>query len=196
MDLSHRQTSHIVFPTKILDVTVGSDSIIADLADGIDNIIKCKSLSAGFDYFEESSLTIITEDHSIYPFVIKYEEYPEIINYHLAGENTRSDALFSSLSINEPAMQSCGQKVLDQGCVLRNYGVINNKMSFSLQGIFVHEDVMMFSIAVDNMSKIDYEIDFIKNYVINKKTTKMISTIIIILLILAMVIPSLTYLLK
>ena len=30
----------------------------------------------------------------------------------------------------------------------------------------------------------------------NKKTTKMISTIIIILLILAMVIPSLTYLLK
>ena len=173
IELSHRQTSHIIFPERVLDVKTGCDSIIADWADGIDNIIKCRTISHGFDYFEETSLTLITESHEVFPFVVTYKEYPEVVNLNFQEKgDEKSEAIFSSLSINEPAMQEYGEQVVAKGYDVRNLGVIKDKMSFSLYGIYVHEDVMMFYLSVENQAKIDYEIDFIKSYIVNKKTTK------------------------
>lgn len=176
IELSHRQTSHIVFSERVVDVQAGSDSIIVDWADGIDNIIKCRSVSPGFDYFDETSLTLITESHEVYPFVVRYKEYPEVVNLNFSNmegkTGGKAEAIFSSLSVNEPAMQEYGRKALARGYDVRNLGVIKDKMSFSLFGIYVYEDVMMFYLSVENLAKIDYEIDFIKSYIVNKKTTK------------------------
>jgi hypothetical protein len=69
-------------------------------------------------------------------------------------------------------MRTYAKQVLNKGCVLRNIGDYRDKMSFSIYGIYVKEDVMMFYLNMENLSKVDYEVDFIKNYIVNKKTTK------------------------
>ena len=172
LDLSHKQTSHIVFPSKVVDVASGSEKVIVMKTEDIDNIVKCKTLTEGFDYFEESSLTVISAEGEIYPFLVRYKEYPELVNVQVEG-GKKTDAIFSSMSINEPEMKKLGEAVLKQGGVIRNLGSWRDKMAFSLYGIYVKEDVMMFYLRIDNLSKVDYEIDFIKSYIINnKKTTK------------------------
>ncbi len=172
IELSDKQTSHILFQQKVVDIQTGSDKIIADYAEAIDNIIKCKSVCSSFAPFNETSLCVITEDKTIYPILVRYKEYPEIVNLQISSTSRRTEAIFSSHSINEPEMQILGRKIINKGCDLRNYGSIDNKMTFSLYGIYVKEDVMMFFLHIENLSKVDYEIDFIKSYIINKKTTK------------------------
>lgn len=180
IELSHRQTSHIVFPNKTVDVSTGSEKVIVMQAEEIENIVKCRSISEGFDYFKESSLTVITEDGRIYPFIVSYNDTPALVNIQMKTEGannadvnaTKTEAIFSSLSINEPEMRKLGNIVLKSGSRIHNLGSYRDKMSFSLLGIYVKEDVMMFYLNMDNLSKVDYEIDFIKSYIINKKTTK------------------------
>lgn len=170
IELSHKRTSHIILPSKILDVKAGCDSIIAEQVENIENIVKCKSLSVGFDFFDETDLVVITEDKQIYPFIVKYSENPEILNFTVAGGDV-PDAVFSSISVNEMDMRRLGEKVVSEGSML-NHGVIDNKMIFSLRSIFVEEDVFMFHLSIVNNSHIDYEIDFLKSYIVNKKTAK------------------------
>jgi len=172
VELSHRQTSHIVFSSKVLEVQTGTEKLIAMKAEEIDNIVKCKSLTQGFDYFTESSLTVLTDDGTVHPFLVRYKEYPELVNIQVSSQESSPEAIFSSLSINEPEMRTYAKQVLNKGCVLRNIGDYRDKMSFSIYGIYVKEDVMMFYLNMENLSKVDYEVDFIKNYIVNKKTTK------------------------
>lgn len=171
IELSHKQTSHLIFDKKVVEVSTGVDTIIAEPAEGIDNVIKCKSISSGFDYFEETSLTVITEDGGLFPFVVSYNESPHIVNYNVSN-GSRVDAIFSDYSLKEPEMKNLAQQVMKAGTQLRNLGVMENKMVFGLRSIFVHKDVMMFLVEVQNNSQVDYEIDFIKSYVINKRTSK------------------------
>ena len=172
IELSHRQTSHIIFPSKVIDIQSGNDQVIFDHAEEIDNIIKCKSISAGFESFEETSITVISEEKVLYPFLVRYKEYPNLINIQMIDGQHKQDAIFSSLSINEPEMQNMGEKIIEKGCIIKNIGTMDNKMTFSLFGIYVKDDVMMFYLNIENPTKIDYEIDFIKCYIINKKTNK------------------------
>lgn len=172
IELSHRQTSHIIFPSKVIDIQSGNDQVIFDHAEEIDNIIKCKSISAGFESFEETSITIISEEKVLYPFLVKYKEYPNLINIQMTDGQHKQEAIFSSLSINEPQLQNMGKKIIEKGCIIKNIGTMNHKMAFSLFGIYVKEEVMMFFLNIENPSKIDYEIDFIKCYIINKKTNR------------------------
>ena len=172
IELSHQQTSHIIFPTKVIDIQSGNDLVIFDHAEEIDNIIKCKSISAGFESFDETSITVISEDKILYPFLVSYKEYPELINIQINDGIHKQEAIFSSLSINEPQIRDLGEKIVKKGCVINNIGTMDNKMSFSLLGIYVKDDVMMFYLNIENPTKIDYEIDFIKCYVINKKTNR------------------------
>lgn len=172
IELSHRQTSHIIFPTKVLDIQSGNENVIADYAEEIDNIIKCKSISEGFISFDETSLTIITEDKIIYPFLVTYKIDPELVNIQMTDGSHQQNAIFSYLSINEPQMQNFGKQIIEKGSVIKNIGSISDKIFFSLYGIYVKNDVMMLYLNIENNSKIDYEIDFIKCYVTNKKTNR------------------------
>lgn len=45
-------------------------------------------------------------------------------------------------------------------------------MTFALQGIYIKDDVSMFYLAISNNSQIDYDIDFIKCYITNRKNLK------------------------
>lgn len=171
IELSHKQTSHLIFDKRVVDVGVGLDTIIAESAEGIENIIKCKSVSYGFDFFNETSLTVLTEDGTLFPFLVSYMESPLIVNYNISDEN-QVEAIFSDHSLKEPEMKKLAKKVLSAGTQLRNLGAMENKMVFGLRSIFVYEDVMMFLVDVQNNSQVDYEIDFIRSYVINKRTSK------------------------
>lgn len=170
IQLSDDRTSHVTFPKKVVDMSVGCDSAMVDRVPNTDNMVMAKCFPYDTNLFKETSLTVVTEDKSLYAFDVSYNKNPEILNFSV-DEADRVGALFSAISVNETDMTKLGESVIAKGAVL-NRGVVEGKMTLSLQSIFIKEDVVMFHLAIANNSQIDYDIDFVKCYITNRKGIK------------------------
>ena len=170
VELSDDRTSHITFPQKVVDLSVGCDSAIVDYVPNTDNMVMAKCYPYDTNLFKETSLTVVTEDKNIYTFNVVYVEVPQVLNFSV-DDADKKGAVFSVINVNETEMKELGELVISKGIQL-NRGIMDGKMTFALQGIFIKDDVVMFHIAVANSSQIDYDIDFIKCYITNRKNLK------------------------
>lgn len=170
VELSDDRTSHITFPHKVVDMSVGCDSAIVDHVPNTDNMVMAKCYPYDTNLFKETSLTVVTEDKNIYAFDVVYKEVPEVLNFSV-DDADKKGAVFSVINVNETDMQSLGELVISKGSQL-NRGIMEGKMTFALQGIYIKDDVSMFYLAISNNSQIDYDIDFIKCYITNRKNLK------------------------
>lgn len=170
IELSDERTSHITFPKKVLELSVGCDSAIVDHVPNTDNMVMAKCYPYDTTLFKATSLTVVTEDKQIYAFDVTYKSDPSILNFSV-DEADKVGALFSAISVNETDMNRLGEEVLAKGALL-NRGVVDGKMLFALQSIYIKGDVVMFHFAISNQSQIDYDIDFVKCYITNRKNMK------------------------
>lgn len=170
IELSDDRTSHITFPQKVVDMSVGCDSAIVDRVPETDNMVMAKCYPYDKSLFQETSLTIITEDKELYTFDVVYNRVPSVLNFSVDNAD-RVGAIFSSISVNETESRILGESVIEKGAQISR-GVMEGKMVFALQSIFIKGDVVMFHLAVANNSQIDYDVDFIKCYITNRKNIK------------------------
>ena len=170
VELSDDRTSHITFPHKVVDMSVGCDSAIVDHVPNTDNMVMAKCYPYDTNLFKETSLTIVTEDKNIYAFDVVYKAVPEVLNFSV-DDADKKGAVFSVINVNETDMRALGELVISKGNQM-NRGIMEGKMIFALQGVFIKDDVTMLHVAIANNSQIDYDIDFIKCYITNRKNLK------------------------
>ena len=75
------KTVHILFPSEVRYVDLGSTDIIAGKADGVENVVRVKA--AVRDFPGETNFSVITGDGSFYSFLVSYEEEPEALNINM-----------------------------------------------------------------------------------------------------------------
>lgn len=75
------KTVHILFPSEVRYVDLGSTDIIAGKADGVENVVRVKA--AVRDFPGETNFSVITEDGSFYSFLVSYEEEAEALNINM-----------------------------------------------------------------------------------------------------------------
>ncbi len=63
LDVCYSKTTHIVFPSAIVSIDRGSGNILVEKADGVENVLKVKAGTKGFD---ETSLAVITSGNKLY----------------------------------------------------------------------------------------------------------------------------------
>jgi len=179
------KTTHVIFPSKILYVDLGSDAVIADKADPSENVLRIKANRLGF---EQTTLTVITEDGKYYPFLVDYNEHPRLLNIsiagNLAGDEIRAQemgilrsATPAGISLSENThsadeLNDLSGKALHRKRFIKDVGVMKMRMSFLLTGVYVYGKTMFLQITLENRSEIDYEMDFIKFFVKDKDVTK------------------------
>lgn len=166
------KTSHFICAEKISDVICGSGNIIAEHADNISNIVKAKALD---EDFAPSSITIVSSGGKIYPYIIVPDSNPDETNIWLLSDKDSFSAVFDDASVNDVQMRELGSKVAAMPVAITNIGTVKQKMAFALYGLYSHDDVLMFCLCLENNNLIDYEIDFIKCYVKDKKRSKKIT---------------------
>ena len=66
IEVGFTKTVHIIFPSGVTYIDIGSMDIIAGKADGAENVVRVKA--AVKDFTTETNLTIITEDGGFYTF--------------------------------------------------------------------------------------------------------------------------------
>lgn len=198
VDLAYNKTVSVIFPTAVRSVDLGSRSVIADKAADVENVLKVKAAQIGFN---ETNFSVMTADGKFYSFVVNYNETPAVLALNLSGpanapQQNRPEQVSVSLdkstqfvngtdgqngSIQFAGVQAtqsdivynCDRIIRHRGRGKRGAAV--NKMEARLRGLFVKENVLYYRLAVDNKSNLNYDIDYIRYFVVDSKTAKLTS---------------------
>lgn len=178
MQVTYNKTSHLLFPSPIRYVDLGSDLLVANKAEPVGNVLRIKS--AVRDFEEETNFSVITEDGKFYSFDVFYSSYPDALSYDLLKMQRSherryiADVLFedlrgSSSSLTELIMENLYEKSTKtiKHISSRSYGI-----QFSVRALHVNDSKFFFTLEVKNSSNVAYDIDLVNFKIIDKKNLK------------------------
>lgn len=178
MEVTYNKTSHLLFPSTIRYVDLGSDLLVANKAEPIGNVLRVKS--AVRDFEEETNFSVITEDGKFYSFDAFYSPYPAVLSYDLlklqrdTQRQYSTDVLFEDLKgssstltghIIENLYRKNNRTI--KHIVSKNYGI-----RFSVRSLYVNDKKFYFTLEVENSSNVAYTIEWIKFKIVDKKNLK------------------------
>lgn len=178
MQVTYNKTSHLLFPSPIRYVDLGSDLLIASKADPIGNVLRVKS--AVRDFEEETNFSVITEDGKFYNFDVYYSSYPEVLSYDLLRQQRSmeqqysTDVLFedlkgSSSSLTELIMENLYEK---SHRTIKHIASKSFGIQFSVRALHVNDNKYYFTLQLNNSSSVAYEIEWVTFKIVDKKILK------------------------
>ena len=178
MVVTYNKTSHLIFPSAIRYVDLGSEYLIAGKAEDAENVLRIKASVR--DFKEETNFSVITDDGRFYNFNVRYHPRPSTLNYDLLTmqkathrENV-NDVLFEELGGNSPSLAGLLMETIykKNKRIIKHIGSKSYGIQFLLQGIYVHNGKFYFHTELRNRSNVPFNIDFVNFKVVDKKVAK------------------------
>lgn len=178
MQVTYNKTSHLIFPSAIRYVDLGSEYLIAGKAEDAENVLRVKASVRDFD--EETNFSVITDDGRFYNFNVFYSAYPATLNYDLLTMQKASDrengngVLFEELGGNPPSLAGLLMETIykKDKRIVKHIGSKSYGIQFLLKGIYVHNGKFYFHTELRNKSNVPFKIDFVNFKVVDKKVAK------------------------
>jgi conjugative transposon TraN protein len=165
LEITVNKTTNIIFPYAIKSVDRGSTDILAQIAKGVDNVLQLKARRQSFPV---TTLSVITAEGKLYPFLAHYSAEPAILNLSFRQD---SQVQLSGQLVNEGTLDSISSLVMNQQPFL-HVSTRNNRLKLSLEGIFIQDGILWFTIRLQNHSIIDFQPDYIKFSFQDRKQAK------------------------
>ena len=178
IEVTFDKTSHLLFPSGIRYVDIGSTNLVASKADDAGNVLRVKAFVRDFE--EETNFSVITEDGTFYSFNVYYNSCPRVTNYSFT-KTQKSDRewnskpiLFEELGTNSPNLvDELMEEIYKQDKpFIKQIGTRKFGIEFLLKGIYINDDKFYFHTQIKNSSFVSFPIDFINFKVIDKKKAK------------------------
>ena len=178
IEVTFYKTSHLLFPSGIRYVDLGSTNLVASKADDSGNVLRVKAFVRDFE--EETNFSVITEDGTFYSFNVSYNSCPRVTNYSFT-KTQKSDRewnskpiLFKELGTNSPNLvDELMEEIYKQDKpFIKQIGTRKFGIEFLLKGIYINDDKFYFHTQIKNSSFVSFPIDFINFKVIDKKKAK------------------------
>jgi conjugative transposon TraN protein len=178
MEVTYDKTSHLIFPTAIRYVDLGSEYLIAGKAEDADNVLRVKA--AVRDFEAETNFSVITNDGRFYTFNVFYSTCPLASSYDLltmqktVDKFKGNDVLFEELGSNVPSLAGLLLETIykKDKRVVKHIGSKSFGIQFILKGIYIHKGNYYFHTEVTNLTSVPFAIDFINFKVVDKKLAK------------------------
>lgn len=178
MQVTYNKTSHLIFPSAIRYVDLGSDYLIASKAEDAENVLRIKATVRDFE--EETNFSVITDDGRFYNFNVFYGAYPASMNYDLltmqkaSDRENGNDVLFEELGNNSPSLAGLLLKTIynQNKRVIKHIGSKSYGIQFLLKGIYVQGGKFYLHTELSNKSNVPFHIDFVNFKVVDKKVAK------------------------
>lgn len=171
ISISYDKTSNIIFPFAIKSVDRGSTAVLAQKAQGVENILQLK---AGEQNFKETNVTVITTDGHFYSFVVNFSADPSILNFSFVGESTEK-AVIKNLPLAEAAFTAIANAIKGKRHLLHKH-VWEQDLKLSLNNIFIKNNIIWLEIGVTNKSPIPFTPAYARFFVQDAKTAKRTAT--------------------
>ncbi len=187
------KTVHILFPSPVTYIDIGSMDIIAGKADGAENVVRVKAAVRNFA--AETNLTVITEDGGFFTFDVYYAENPAVSTLNLTVQEPQPESMKKPAAVGYPqptAPASEGRVLLREvgrekpatikrmlsdiyrqnrtdvkGIRTKKYGI-----EVEVLGIYVFNDVIYIHSCISNDTNISFEVDARHFIVADRKLTK------------------------
>ena len=178
MEVTYDKTSHLIFPTAIRYVDLGSEYLIAGKAEDAENVLRVKASVRNFE--PETNFSVITNDGRFYSFSVYYSSYPEATSYDLltmqksVDRTNGNDVLFEELGNNSPSLAGLLLETIykKDKRIVKHIGAKSFGIQFILKGICIHNGKYYFHTELRNKTNVPFEIDFINFKVVDKKVAK------------------------
>ena len=182
LEVTFSKTVHVIFPSAIRYVDLGSSDLLAAKADGTENVLRVKA--ALRDFSRESNLSVITEDGAYYSFNVKYADEPVKLSVEMAdflhdGEavnrpNNALDIYLQELGCESPKLvQLINRSIHKEN--RRHVKHIGSKafgIQYLLRGLYTHNGLLYFHTQIRNSSNVPFEVDFVTFKIVDKKVMK------------------------
>ena len=187
------KTVHILFPSPVTYIDIGSMDIIAGKADGAENVVRVKAAVRNFT--AETNLTVITEDGGFFTFDVHYAENPAVSTLNLTVQEPQPESMKKPAAAGYPqptAPASEGRVLLREvgrekpatvkrmlsdiyrqnrtdvkGIRAKKYGI-----EVEVLGIYVFNDVIYIHSCISNDTNISFEVDARRFIVADRKLAK------------------------
>ena len=187
------KTVHILFPSPVTYIDIGSTDIIAGKAAGAENVVRVKAAVRNFA--AETNLTVITEDGGFFTFDVYYAENPAVSTLNLTTREPQTEGVKKPAAAGDPQPAppaSEGRVLLREvgrekpatvkrmlsdiyrqnrtdvkGIRTKKYGI-----GVEVLGIYVFNDVIYIHTCISNDTNISFEVDARRFIVADRKLAK------------------------
>ena len=182
LEVSYDKTTHIIFPSAVRYVDLGSPNLIAGKADGAENVIRVKATVKNFR--TETNVSVITESGSFYTFNVKYADEPLLLNIEMKDfihdgstvnrPNNALDVYLQELGSESPKLVHLIMKSIHENNnrEVKHIGAKSFGIQYLLRGLYTHNGLLYFHTQIKNSSNVPYDIDFVTFKIVDKKVAK------------------------
>ena len=187
------KTVHILFPSPVTYIDIGSMDIIAGKADGAENVVRVKAAVRNFA--AETNLTVITEDGGFFTFDVYYAENPAVSTLNLTVQEPQPESMKKPAAVGypQPTTPASEGRVLlrevgrEKPATIKRMlsdiyrqnrtdvkGIRTKKYGIEVEvlGIYVSNDVIYIHTCMYNDTNISFEVDARQFIVADKKLAK------------------------
>lgn len=182
LEVTYDKTTHIIFPSAVRYVDLGSPNLVAGKADGAENVIRVKAVVKNFR--NETNMSVITESGSFYTFNVKYTDEPLLLNIEMKDfihdgnkvnrPNNALDIYLKELGSESPKLVQLINRSIhkENKRHIKHIGSKAFGIQYLLRGIYTHNGLLYFHTQVRNQSNVPFEVDFVTFKIVDKKVMK------------------------
>lgn len=182
LEITYDKTVHVIFPSPIKYVDLGSTNLIAGKADGAENVIRVKAARKHFR--NETNMSVITEDGNFYTFNVKYADEPLLLNVEMCdfihdGEtvnrpNNAMEIYLQELGSESPRLVRLIMKSVHKQDKrrIKHIGCKRFGVRFLLKGLYAHGDLLYFHTEVRNATHVPFDVDFVTFKIVDRKIVR------------------------
>ncbi len=182
LEVSFNKTVHIIFPSAVRYVDLGSTDIIAGKADGSENVIRVKAAVQGFE--RETNFSVITDEGSFYSFNVKYADEPTKLNVEMKDfihdgkavnrPNNSLEIYLKELGNESPKVVNLIMKSIYESDKreIKHIGSKRFGVQYLLKGIYTYNGFLYFHTQTTNNSEVPFDVDFVRLKLVDKKVAK------------------------
>jgi conjugative transposon TraN protein len=154
--ISTEKTTSLVFPFSILHVDRGTQAILAQQVKESPTILLVKAAQKGFP---ETNLSVVTNDGSVYSFVVCYDNNPATWVYHLPTNKFATLATYANGILDNPRTM---------------HGIKDEQWDIKamVSGIYIKNEIMYYQLNITNNNPVDYDIDVLRFFIRDKRKGK------------------------
>lgn len=182
LEITYDKTVHVIFPSPVRYVDLGSTDLIAGKADGAENVIRVKATTKNFR--QETNMSVITEDGNFYSFNVKYADEPLLLNVEMCDfihdgktvnrPNNAMEIYLTELDNESPRLVRLIMKSVYERDKrrIRHIGCKRFGVQFLLKGLYSHGGLLYFHTQIKNTSHVPFDVDFVTFKIADKKLVK------------------------
>lgn len=168
--------THLIAPEKVIYIDYGDMFINVSKAENTENIIRMIAAAGTVKSFpRQTNVSFATADGKFYTYNVDYKQNPEAFVFEVGekADTNKANVILSDNVIPASDRDKILQKISGAKRHLYNKGIIKNGITFSVNNIHICNDLLFFTFQIDNNSRIPYDVDYIRYYIVDKKTAKL-----------------------